>query len=184
MKTILTLFLFLMITTTFAQKTDYSSKVSTLDSTIATLYSVISGEKGEARNWELMRFLFHEDAKLIPTGLTKDTTYRAKFMTVEDYIKNSGAWLEKNGFFEKEIHREAEQFGNIAHVFSTYECFKSEKDTKPFMRGINSIQLIYDNKRWWIINIYWAQETPLNPMPRKYITDEKPPVIKSNKAEY
>jgi len=27
------------------------------------------------------------------------------------------------------------------------------------MRGIKSIQLFNDGKRWWIVNIYWTQET-------------------------
>ena len=59
--------------------------------------------------------------------------------------------------------------GNIAQVFSTYESFKSEADENPFMRGINSIQLINDGKRWWVVNIYWAQESEANPIPEKYL---------------
>ena len=44
---------------------NYAEKVATLDATIQTLYGVISGEKGEARNWELFKYLFHPEAKLI-----------------------------------------------------------------------------------------------------------------------
>ena len=36
---------------TSAQSDKYASKVKTLDSTIKTLYAVISGEKGETRDW-------------------------------------------------------------------------------------------------------------------------------------
>ena len=72
----LTLFVILvaMAFTTNAQgKTDdYLEKVKTLDSTLKSLYAVISGEKGEARNWELMKYLFHPDAKLIPSGKNKE----------------------------------------------------------------------------------------------------------------
>jgi hypothetical protein len=144
-------------------------KVSTLDRTIETLYSVISGEKGEARDWDLMRYLFHPDAKLIPSGKSKTGIYKAKFMSVEDYILSSGKFLVENGFFEKELHRTEQTFGNITQVFSTYESFHSEKETEPFMRGINSIQLLNDGQRWWIINIYWTQETEDNPIPKKYL---------------
>lgn len=145
------------------------NKVLSLDSTIKTLYSVISGEKGQERDWELMRFLFHPDAKLIPSGKNKEGIYGARYMTVDDYIKNNGQWLVDNGFFEKEIHRTVNTFGNITQVFSTYNAFKSEADAEPFMRGINSIQLLNDGKRWWIINIYWTQESPENPIPKEYL---------------
>ena len=57
----------------------------------------------------------------------------------------------------------------MAHVFSTYEAYKSASDQKPFMRGINSIQLIFDGNRWWIVNIYWTGETKENPIPKKYL---------------
>ena len=87
----------------------------------------------------------------------------------DQYIQTSGKWLLENGFFEKEIGRKTDQFGNMAQVFSTYESFKTKSDTKPFMRGINSIQLLNDGKRWWIINIFWQGETPNQPIPKKYI---------------
>ena len=77
----------------------YLDKVQSLDSTIETLYAVISGEKGEARDWKLFEFLFHPDAKLIPSGKNKEGMYKARFMTPKEYIEQSGSWLEENGFF-------------------------------------------------------------------------------------
>ncbi|SFZ94551.1 hypothetical protein SAMN05428642_104244 [Flaviramulus basaltis] len=146
-----------------------SSLVLSLDSTIKTLYGVISGEKGVERNWKQFKYLFKPDAKLIPSIKDKEGVFKVRFLSPGDYIKSSGNWLVENGFFEKEIHRKIETFGNITQVFSTYESFKSEADAEPFMRGINSIQLLNDGKRWWIINIYWTQETPQNPIPKKYL---------------
>ena len=146
-----------------------SSLVSSLDSTIKTLYNVISGEKGVERNWKQFKYLFKPDAKLIPSGKDKKGIYKVRYMKPDDYIKSSGKWLVENGFFEKEIHRKVDTFGNIAQVFSTYEAFKSEADDKPFMRGINSIQLLNDGTRWWVINIYWTQESDENPIPKKYL---------------
>ena len=146
-----------------------STSVLTLDSTIKNLYAVISGEKGVKRNWKQFKFLFKPDAKLIPSGKDKAENYRVRYMSPNDYIKSSGKWLVENGFFEKEIHRKIDTFGNITQVFSTYESFHSESDDTPFMRGINSIQLLNDGKRWWVINIYWAQETKDHPIPKKYL---------------
>ncbi len=153
-----------------AQETkDYSKQVATLENTIETLYSVISGDKGVERDWTLFKYLFHKDAKLIPTGKTEEGRTTARYMTPEDYVKSSGKWLFENGFHEVELSRKVQTFGNITHVFSTYESFRSKDDTEPFMRGINSIQLLNDGARWWIINIYWMQESKENPIPEAYL---------------
>lgn len=172
MKNILTFtgILFLIISGYSQEKTEsYLNKVATLDSTIKTLYQVISGDKGEERNWELFKYLFHPDAKLIPTGKNQEGQYGARYMTPSDYIKSSGKWLVENGFHEIEIHRSVDTFGQITHAFSTYESYHNKKDTEPFMRGINSIQLLNDGTRWWIMNIYWKQETTENPIPIDYL---------------
>lgn len=150
-------------------KKDYSDQVATIDATIETLYSVISGDAGVERNWDLFKFLFRKNAKLIPTGRNKEDKQIARYMSPEDYINTSGKWLLENGFHEKEINRVTESFGNIAHVFSTYESYKSKSDEKPFMRGINSIQLLNDGERWWIVNIFWMQESSNNPIPEAYL---------------
>ncbi len=84
---------------------DYLTKCQSLDSTLETLYGVISGEKGEARNWDLFNYLFKPNAKLIPSGKNKEGTYGLRYMSPQDYIDQSGSWLIENGFFEKEIHQ-------------------------------------------------------------------------------
>lgn len=173
MKKISLLALIVLSPVLFAQENkSYHSKVETLDSTIATLYEVISGDKGEERDWELFQYLFLPDAKLIPTGNNRQGVDGIRYLTVDDYINTSGKWLLENGFFENELHRVTEQFGNIAHIFSTYESFKTSTDTIPFMRGINSIQLLHDGKRWWIVNIYWMGEDQENPIPAKYLPED------------
>ncbi|MEM1001829.1 MAG: hypothetical protein AAGH46_04185, partial [Bacteroidota bacterium] len=148
---------------------DYSKYVETLDSTLETLYSVISGEKGEERDWELFKYLFDENARLIPSGKNMDNLTAVRFMTPQEYIDTSGKWLVENGFYEVELHRETDTFGHIAQVFSTYESYKSKSDSAPFMRGINSIQLLYNGERWIILNIYWMQENEQNPIPSEYL---------------
>ncbi|MFT4739952.1 MAG: hypothetical protein ACI9L9_000727 [Marivirga sp.] len=152
-----------------AQTAEVPRYVRDLDSTLATLYSVISGEKGEARDWDLFRSLFHPDAKLIPTAKNEGGSISANYMTPEDYIEKGGPYLVENGFFEIEIHREVDSFGPITQVFSTYESYRSKNDTQPFARGINSIQLLNDGQRWWVLSIYWSQESPEQPIPLKYL---------------
>ena len=98
MKKTITLLALLIGFSLSAQETkasDYLNEVKTLDSTIKTLYAVISGDKGVERNWELFKYLFHHDAKLIPTGKNQDGQTVVRYMTADDYISNSGKWLRK-----------------------------------------------------------------------------------------
>ena len=145
--------------------------VSSLDSIMKAVYDVISGDAGKARDWDRFRTLFHTDARLIPTGKNPQTgVVTARVLTPEDYIKRSEPFLVKEGFFEREIARRVEQYGNIVHVFSTYESRHKADDKTPFARGINSFQLYNDGKRWWVLTIFWEGETKDNPIPKKYIT--------------
>ncbi|WP_179353973.1 hypothetical protein [Winogradskyella vidalii] len=149
---------------------DFTSNVASIDSTMASLYSAISGNKGDVRNWDLFRHLFRKDAKLIPIG-KKDGQTTIRYMSADDYIKSSGAWLAENGFHEVEIKRETQLFGDMAHVYSTYEAYTSKDDETPMMKGINSIQLFNDGKRWWIVNLYWKQASEASPIPEAHLPE-------------
>ena len=147
--------------------------VSSPEAIVAAVYDVISGPAAQKRNWDRMRTLFVPDARMIATGKRPTGEITRRVMSVEDYITNSGPFLEKDGFFEKEIGNKTEQFGNIVHVFSTYESKRTLADEGPFMRGINSFQLWYDGKRWWVITILWQSENKETPIPEKYITPKR-----------
>lgn len=143
--------------------------VQSIDAILAALYDVISGPAGQKRNWDRMRTLFLPEGRLVATGIRPDGTSGKRVMSLEDYINSSGPFLEKNGFFESEISRKTDQFGAVVQVFSTYESRKTLADEKPFMRGINSIQLWNDGKRWWILTVFWQPETPQLPIPEQYL---------------
>ena len=141
--------------------------VSSIDAIITALYAVISGPKGQARDWNRMRSLFVPGAHLIPS-VNRPPGRGIVMLTVNDYIATSGPMLTDVGFREKEIARRVEEFGSIAHVFSTYESFR-ENETAPFSRGINSIQLLNDGTRWWVVNIFWDAERQGLTIPEKYL---------------
>lgn len=140
-----------------------------MDAIIAALYDVISGPAGQKRNWDRFRSLFVPGARLIPTGKRPTGEVASRVRTPEDYIQGSGPVLERDGFFEKEISRRVEKFGSIAHIFSTYEARRKAEEERPFMRGINSIQLMNDGKRWWIVTVFWQAEDATNPLPAEYL---------------
>ena len=116
-----------------------------------------------------MRSLFAPGARLIPTGRRQDGTYNMRNWDVEQYIATAGVGLETNGFFEREIARRTERYGNVVHAFSTYETRRAATDATPFMRGINSIQLFNDGSRWYVLTIFWEAERPTTPIPAKYL---------------
>ena len=148
--------------------------VASVDAIIAALYDVISGPAGQTRNWDRMRSLFIPGARLIPTSKAQDGTIRHRVMTVEDYVTQVGPNLERNGFFEREIGRKTETFGNVTHAFSAYDSKRTAQDAQPFARGINSIQLLNDGKRWWVVTVFWDSERPDNQIPAKYLESSKP----------
>jgi hypothetical protein len=148
--------------------------VASIDAIIKAVYDVISGDAGQPRDWDRMRSLFHRDARLIPSGKNPNTgVFGARAMTPDDYIRRNEPFFAKEGFYEREVARRTEIFGNIAHAFSTYESFHKKDEKTPFMRGINSIQLLNDGKRWWIMTIYWQAETPETPLPKEYLKSRK-----------
>ena len=145
--------------------------VASVDAIITALYDVISGGAGQRRDWNRFRSLFHPDAKLIPL-VRRPGMSGALVLTPQSYIDRSGVMLERDGFFEKEIARRSERYGNLVHAFSTYESRRAASDPQPFMRGINSIQLLSDGTRWYVMNITWESERPENPIPARYLRSE------------
>jgi len=144
--------------------------VESIDAIIAASYDVICGPAGKKRDWNRDRSLFYPGARLIPTAKPGSNDGLApQILDVEGFIARVEPYFAEHGFFETEIARRTEQFGHIAHVWSTYESRHSADDSKPFMRGINSFQLFYDGNRWWIVNIFWQQESAEDPIREEYL---------------
>jgi hypothetical protein len=147
--------------------------VASIDAIITAAYDSISGPPGK-RDWDRERSLFIPGARLIPTTKNAGETslvgeIAPHMLDIDGFIERVRDYVEKNGFYEKEIARRTEQFDQIAHVWSTYESRHKANDPEPFMRGINSIQLFYDGSRWWILSIYWQHESVEHPIPEKYL---------------
>jgi hypothetical protein len=146
--------------------------VASPDAILAATYDVISGPAGP-RDWDRFRSLFVPGARLIAVGKKTGDRLDLRTFTPEDYIKLGDSYFSKNGFVEREAARTAERYGNIMQMFSTYESRHDAKDAQPFARGINSFQLFYDGTRWWVVTIYWLEETPENPLPKEFLPAAK-----------
>jgi hypothetical protein len=160
MKNLLTSWLvLLLVTTTLHAQSDspYTKDVKNIDNIIFALYESISGEATEERDWERFKYLFAPDAKLIPTARSAEGKVTYRYWTPQEYVDMFTSSRRSTGFFEIELERKTEEFANIAHVFSTYATMEV-KNGPVVRKGINSIQLIRDKNRYYIINIFWSNE--------------------------
>ncbi|HUP00449.1 MAG TPA: hypothetical protein VM737_02885 [Gemmatimonadota bacterium] len=138
--------------------------VESIDAIIAALYDVISGPAG-GRDWDRFRSLFAPGAVLSSMVPRPDGTTPLRVFGVEDFVQRSGAFLQENPFFERESGRGLQRFGNIANAMSAYESRRSPEDPEPFTRGINTITLVTDGTRWYLVSIAWDEVREGNPLP-------------------
>ena len=122
-------------------------------SIIDAAYRLISGKKGEPRDWDTWRTLHDAGARLIPIEGEGETRV-ARVLTPDEFITTRSAIFDKIDFFEWETDRREERYGRLAQVWSSYLA-ASEPGGAPIRRGINSFQLWNDGKRWWILSVAW-----------------------------
>lgn len=142
--------------------------VASPEAAVTALYEAISGPRDTERDWERLRSLFDSQVRFLicrwrtDQGQAKDVVYE---WDLEGFISEGRQhWLE-HGFWEAELSARVEKYGNMAHVFSSYESRVGSEESEPVARGINSVQLLHHHGRWWITNIVWDIETPENPIP-------------------
>ena len=111
--------------------------VESIDAIITALYDVISGDAGVARDWDRFLSLFAPGGTLSPIGRPPgESTYQRRVITPDEYAEGVGESLEANGFHEVEIHRVTEEYGQIAHAFSTYESRRLASDPRTRFHGL------------------------------------------------
>jgi hypothetical protein len=124
---------------------------ASVDAAVAALYASVSHGADREPDFERMRTIFLYTGMLIPP---KGSSPEYVALDVDQFAERvRKGKSEATGFFEKEIARRTDCFGNVCQVFSTYESRYAATDPKPFQRGINSIQLLRDGRRWWIASV-------------------------------
>ncbi|NAS31476.1 hypothetical protein GTQ40_10870 [Flavobacteriaceae bacterium R38] len=167
LKLVAVIFCFIFSSNLKAQDKQLSNDLSEINSVITNLYKVISGPAGK-RDWDYFKSLFQENGTMGSIQILDDGTRKFRFLDLDSYINSSGAFFEKNGFYEEEIGREVKIFGGVAQVFTAYQ-FRLNDNPEIAQRGINCIQLVFDTGRWYITNIVWEGETDGNKIPEKLI---------------
>lgn len=142
--------------------------IETLDGIIKAYYEVVSGPAGEPRQVERDRSIHHPDALVGISGVDRDGNAFMQTMTLDEYHERSAAGGNP-AFYEVEIHREVQTFGNVTHVWSTY-AWSTEENGPVGGRGINSIQLYNDGERWWVMSWIFDSERSDNFIPSAFVT--------------
>lgn len=132
-----------------------------IDAAVEAVYTVISGPVGQPRDFDRMRTLFTPDAQL--TAITSRGLVGG---SLDDYIARSGKGLTDSGFTERQLARRIEQYGDLAHSWSSYRgTFRKPDGSSGEVRGVNSFQLVRQGGRWLIKSIFWQAEAPTRPLP-------------------
>ena len=142
-------------------------ELDTIEHIVTAAYKLVSGPPG-SRDWDKFRSLSLSDARFITSRCDSSGTTTVEVFTTEQFIRRAQAIFDKQGFYETPIANRIEVWDRIAHVWSTYESRRSPAE-KPYIRGINSIQLLNDGTRWWIVTISWENEDAFHQMPDKYL---------------
>jgi hypothetical protein len=152
------------------------SDVDTVDHLVKSLYDVISGPAGKPRDWVRFRALFLPDGRLgkvrPEAPATKDAPANrgdAVLLTPDMYVQRDDPYFKTHGFFERTIANRIDLFGNLVQVWSTYESRHAEHDPQPFARGINAIQVVHAQGRFWIASILRDEERPGLTLPEQYL---------------
>ena len=141
--------------------------VGTIDGIMRAFYEVISGPAGEPRQWARDRSLYIPGVRFTTMGMRNGRPVMT-VLTHQQYVDQSNAFMVREGFWEEEIHRVTDSFGNVTHVWSTYEI-RNGPGGAPRGRGVNSLQLAWDGERWWILSASWDSERGDNPIPSRFL---------------
>jgi len=141
--------------------------VESPDAIVKAMYDCISGPAG-SRNWYRLRSLYLEGAQIIPTGKRVHKDGELQVMSVDQWIDDVSPYFADNDFYEQEVVRLTHRFGDMIQAFSTYEA-RHDPEKEPIARGINSLQLLQHQGRWWIVSMMWDNESKENPIPGEFL---------------
>ena len=122
---------------------------------LSRLYTVISFEEGGEPDWQGLGEIFSEHARI--TRVTPEGTDYLdpkSFLRMTQHLHDVGAYTS---FYEFELARQVEVFGNVAQVWSFYETRRNRAAQRPLGRGVNSIQLIRDAQSWRVLSLLWDE---------------------------
>ncbi len=144
--------------------------IETLDGIINAYYESVSGPAGQPANRARDESIHYPGARVGISGVDGEGNPFLRSMTIGEYHDRFGG-PRQQPFYEWEINRVIQRFGNVAHVWSTYVS-SDVPDGEARSRGINSIQLYFDGTRWWVTGWIFDSERAGNPIPSDFLPSD------------
>ena len=168
-KIILTsIYTFFALNSVFGQTSEekYAKDVKSVDAIINAYYDVVSGSSSEPWEFERDKYIHSKNAiitRLDENGKAESHTLEAEYIPI--------GLSPKEDFYEKELKRKVSKYGNIAQVWSAFEI-RTDPKTESNIRGLNSIQLHYENGRWFIDSWTCEMESENNNLVTEFLNKE------------
>lgn len=145
--------------------------VASPEAVIRAAYESLTRAPGEDYDFDRLRSLHLPEARLAPNP--EQTGGEARVMTIEEFID----WIDGSveigspedlGFVEEGLHQETRQYGDVAHLISTYVS-RFHGEEQEIARGINFLTLVRRDGRWWVLSVAWDEENAAGPIPSEYL---------------
>ena len=149
----------LVLTSMLVTMTAYADDTSSINSIVTAYYEVVSGPEGFIYDADRDTDI-HADGALI-TKVFPDGRFQRHDLSAEQAMISVPY---DRAFYESEVDRRIERYGNIAHVWSEFEI-RTFPESEPYSGGFNSISLYFKDDRWWISSWSTQYKDPsLNPL--------------------
>ena len=132
---------------------------------VLELYDLCTFDAGTLPDWDHMRSLFLPEATVtLRNSRTSNTIF-----SVEEFVGDWHTFIERDnveerGFTEEIVRMSSTVFGDIAHIMVLYHASFPDWDRPP-QPGVDFIQLVKNDGRWWITSIANEVPTPNRPVP-------------------
>jgi hypothetical protein len=142
----------------------------TVHSVIEDLYAAVSFDPGESPDWDRVRSFFLPEAVVVvaPRG-----TSPAQVMDLDAFIADFETFYDArdiatHGFRETVAGTEVTEYANIAHAFVVFEPRIGPRRDGPTVPGLDSIDLVRMDGRWWIASITTQFSSEEAPIPERF----------------
>lgn len=153
------------------------AEFKTPDALIDSLYNAVTFGPGEECDFKKMEQIFLPGATFI---MPPKPNVKRKIGHLEDFFADWREFLSNPqmkeplaqfGFSERIANRRTDEFGDIAHSYVVFEVRFDKSAKNPLARGVDSIQMIKIDGRWWVSSINTQFQRPNVPLPRRFLDE-------------
>jgi hypothetical protein len=121
---------------------------------VLALHASVTGQV-ESFDWQRFRSLFLPGARIGQAGTDTGAPPDVLFESLGDFLKSMKGKYPGAANHEEIFKMHVEQYGNIANVFYSHSAVLMYKGQIDNVRRVNSCQMLFDGKRWWITSVIW-----------------------------